>query len=53
MDEANAARVVGMILAAYTQDQIIENLNNEASLKQTVDRAVSTIIKEQSQPAQQ
>jgi hypothetical protein len=42
MDE-NAGRIVGMILEAYTQEQIIENLGNDAILKQTVDRAVSTI----------
>ncbi len=52
MDEANAGRIVGMILEAYTQDQIIENLNNDASLKQSVERAVST-IKEHNQQAQQ
>ena len=52
MDEANAGRIVGMILEAYTQEQIIENLNNDASLKQSVDRAVST-IKEHNQQAQQ
>ena len=43
MDQDNAGRIVGMILEAYSQDQIIENLGNEASLKVSVDRAVSTI----------
>jgi len=43
MDQENAGRIVGMILEAYSQDQIIENLGNEASLKVSVDRAVSTI----------
>ena len=42
-DQARAGRVVGMILDAYTTDQIIENLRNESNLKVTVDRAIMTI----------
>jgi len=42
-DQARAGRVVGMILDAYTSEQIIENLRNEPSLKVTVDRAIVTI----------
>ena len=42
-DSARAGRVVGMILDAYTTEQIIENLRNESILKATVDRAIMTI----------
>jgi len=42
-DQARAGRVVGMILDAYSTDQIIENLRNESILEVTVDRAIMTI----------
>jgi len=38
-----AGRIVGMVLDAYQKEQIIENLQNDASLSQTIERAKQTI----------
>ena len=37
IDEGRAGRIVGMILDSYKIEQICENLQNESSLKKTVD----------------
>lgn len=42
-DKEKAGRIVGMMIDAYSTEQLIENLANEASLKTSVDRAVMTI----------
>lgn len=43
VDPALAGRIVGMVLDAYSIEQIIEILNQEASLKVTIERAIQTI----------
>ena len=43
-DEPRAGRIVGMILDAYSTDQICDNLANEQILKQTVERATETLM---------
>ena len=48
LDEVRAGRIVGMILDAYNTQQICENLSNDATLKQTVDRAVETLQEHES-----
>lgn len=43
-DDPRAGRIVGMILDAYSTDQICDNLANESTLKQTVERATETLM---------
>ena len=47
-----AGRIVGMILDAYSTEQICENLANEATLRLTVERATET-LREHEQNSQQ
>ena len=43
-DGDRAGRIVGMILDAYNTEQICENIANEATLRQTVERATETLM---------
>ena len=43
-DSVRSGRIVGMILDAYSTEQICENLSNEATLKHTVERATETLM---------
>ena len=43
VNNALAGRIVAMILEAYPTDQIIINLNDEATLRNTIDLAIQTI----------
>ena len=47
VDQELAGRIVGMVLDAYTTEQILENLHTDAALQQTIDRAKQTIHEHQ------
>ena len=43
IDNALAGRIVAMILEAYPKEQIIHNLNDEGTLRNTIELAIQTI----------
>mmetsp|Transcript_24704 Transcript_24704/g.33041 ORF Transcript_24704/g.33041 Transcript_24704/m.33041 type:complete len:95 (-) Transcript_24704:314-598(-) len=49
VDNELAGRIVGMVLDAYTTEQIIDNLHSDASLQTTIARAKETIAQHQTQ----
>jgi len=50
-DGVLAGRIVGMILDAYTEDQILANLNDENLLKTSISQATQTIKDHEAQTA--
>ena len=43
IDSQRAGRIVGMILDALPQDQIIETINNQVAFQTNVDRVINAI----------
>jgi len=43
VDEEMAGRIVGMVLDAFTVEQMVQNLQSESALKDTISRAIVTI----------
>ena len=52
VDSALAGRIVGMMLDAYTQEQILQNLADPASLQHTISEAVKKIKEHESATSQ-
>jgi len=46
-----AGRIVGMILDAFTTEQMVENLQSETALKDTIERAIVTIREHEQEAA--
>ena len=40
VDEAMAGRIVGMILDAFSIEQMVQHLQDDAALKETISRAI-------------